>query len=108
MVAREFDDSAECDFGPLRAGAANTATAGDERLSRLNWKKALPWAFYDWANSAYATTVLSGLFPVFFSDFWTPPGTEPQKVVSWLGNANSTAGIVVACLAPILGAIADR
>ncbi|HKQ36509.1 MAG TPA: MFS transporter [Verrucomicrobiae bacterium] len=77
-------------------------------MSKLNWKKALPWAFYDWANSAYATTVLSGLYPVFFSDFWSPRGTAPEKVLSWLGTANSTAGVIVACLAPILGAIADR
>ena len=76
--------------------------------NKLNWKKALPWAFYDWANSAYATTVLSGLYPVFFSDFWSPRGTPPEKVLSWLGTANSTAGVIVACLAPMLGAIADR
>jgi MFS transporter, UMF1 family len=92
----------------LRSGAPKQATAAGERLSKLNWKKALPWAFYDWANSAYATTVLSGLFPVFFSDFWTPPGTPPQDSTFRLGTANSTAGIIVACLAPILGAIADR
>jgi len=75
---------------------------------RLNWKKALPWAFYDWANSAYAMTMLSGLFPVFFSDFWTPKGTPAQDSTFRLGVANSTAGIIVAALAPVLGAIADR
>lgn len=92
----------------MRAIAANEASAAGERLSKLNWKKALPWAFYDWANSAYATTVLAGLFPVFFSDFWMPAGTPPQHSTFRLGVANSTAGIIVACLAPILGAIADR
>ena len=77
-------------------------------MSKLNWRKALPWAFYDWANSAYAMTMLAGLFPVFFSDFWTPKGTPAQDSTFRLGVANSTAGIIVACLAPVLGAIADR
>lgn len=92
----------------MRPGAPKQAFAARERLTKLNWKKALPWAFYDWANSAYATTVLAGFFPIFLKDFWTPPGTAETVSSFRLGAANSTAGIVVACLAPILGAIADR
>jgi UMF1 family MFS transporter len=29
------------------------------------------WALYDWANSAFATTVMAGFFPVFFQKFWS-------------------------------------
>ncbi|HQV31260.1 MAG TPA: MFS transporter, partial [Calditrichia bacterium] len=29
------------------------------------------WAFYDWANSAFATTVMAGFFPIFFKNFWS-------------------------------------
>ena len=76
--------------------------------SRFDWKKALPWAFYDWANSAYAITVLTGLFPIFFKDYWNPAGTAETDSTFRLGLANSTAGVIVACLAPILGAVADR
>ena len=75
---------------------------------RFNWKKALPWAFYDWANSAYAITVLTGLFPIFFKDYWNPAGTPATDSTYRLGLANSSAGVIVACLAPVLGAIADR
>lgn len=75
---------------------------------RFDWKKALPWAIYDWANSAYAITVLTGLFPIFFKEYWNPPGTLATESTYRLGLANSTAGVIVACLAPILGAIADR
>jgi MFS transporter, UMF1 family len=92
----------------MRTSAPNEASAAGERLSKLNWKKALPWAFYDWANSAYATTVLSGLFPIFLKQYWIPPGTPAEISTFRLGAANSTAGIIVACLAPVLGAIADR
>ena len=29
------------------------------------------WAMYDWANSAFATTVMSGFFPVYFKQVWS-------------------------------------
>lgn len=76
--------------------------------TRPPWRKALPWALYDWANSAYATTVLTGIFPLFFKEFSTPAGTAETVSTFRLGAANSTASIIVACLAPVLGAIADR
>jgi UMF1 family MFS transporter len=67
----------------------------------------LAWAFYDWANSAFATTVMAGFFPAFFQRFWSL-GVDPTVSTSRLGFANGLAGFVVAALAPVLGAIADR
>lgn len=29
------------------------------------------WALYDWANSAFATTVMAGFFPLFFKQYWS-------------------------------------
>ena len=65
------------------------------------------WAVYDWANSAFATTVIAGFFPVFFKAYWADP-SDPVESTFWLGVANSGASILVAALAPVLGAIADR
>ncbi len=65
------------------------------------------WALYDWANSAFATTVMAGFFPVFFQKFWSTDVT-PTETTSRLGYANAAAGLIIALLAPILGAIADR
>jgi UMF1 family MFS transporter len=65
------------------------------------------WALYDWANSAFFTTVLAGFFPVFFQKFWST-GVDPTVSTSRLGFANGIAGLVVALLAPVLGAVADR
>ena len=65
------------------------------------------WSFYDWANSAFATTVMAGFFPVFFKSYWST-GATVQQSTFYLGMANSIASIIVAALAPILGAIADR
>jgi MFS transporter, UMF1 family len=70
-------------------------------------KKAIPWAFYDWANSAYATTVMAGFFPIFFKQYWSV-GVDVHASTLNLGTANSVAGIVVALLSPFLGSIADR
>ena len=75
---------------------------------QLQWKKVLSWAFYDWANSAYATTVMAGFFPIFLKEFWCPEGTPVTESSFRLSMANSITGIVVAALAPVLGAIADR
>ena len=65
------------------------------------------WAFYDWANSAFATVVIAGFFPIFFKEFWSV-GIEPTVSTFRLGIANSVASLVVLVLAPILGAIADQ
>jgi len=73
----------------------------------LKNKPVLAWAFYDWANSAFATTVMAGFFPVFFQKFWSVDVT-PTETTSRLGYGNAIAGLVIALLAPILGAIADR
>lgn len=62
---------------------------------------------YDWANSAYATTVMAGFFPIFFKQYWSA-GADVTHSTFHLGLANSLASIVIAALAPLLGAIADR
>ncbi|MBU8921630.1 MAG: MFS transporter [Bacteroidales bacterium] len=65
------------------------------------------WAIYDWANSAFATTVIAGFYPVFFNQYWST-GVETTTTTARLGLINSIAGLVVAVLAPFIGAIADR
>jgi UMF1 family MFS transporter len=65
------------------------------------------WALYDWGNSAFSTAVVAGFFPVFFKQYWSV-GADVGMSTLRLGTANSVASIVVAALAPLLGAIADR
>jgi MFS transporter, UMF1 family len=65
------------------------------------------WAMYDWANSAFATTVMAGFFPTFFRQYWSA-GVEPTVTTFRLSVASSAAGFVIAILAPVLGAFADR
>ena len=65
------------------------------------------WALYDWANSAFATTVMAGFFPVFFKQFWSV-GVDVNISTARLGYGNAVAGLLVAAFAPVLGALADR
>jgi len=65
------------------------------------------WALYDWGNSAFTTTVMAGFFPVFFKLYWSGSASATESTFA-LGVANSVASLVVALLAPVLGAIADR
>jgi len=70
-------------------------------------KGALSWALYDWANSAFSTTVMAGFFPIFFKDFWSK-GQSATESTFWLGVAVSSASLLVSIMAPMLGAFADR
>lgn len=66
------------------------------------------WACYDWANSAFATTVLVGLFPVLFNNYYAA-GVDPGMSTFYLAVfGNSLSALIVMALAPTLGVIADR
>jgi MFS transporter, UMF1 family len=65
------------------------------------------WAMYDWANSSFATTVMAGFFPLFFKQYWNA-GVLATESTFRLGVANGIASFVVAFMAPLLGAIADK
>ena len=71
-----------------------------------NRRKIWAWAMYDWVNSAFATTVMAGFFPLFFKLYWSQ-GVEVTRSTYFLGIANSIASLLIVLLAPLLGAIAD-
>jgi MFS transporter, UMF1 family len=73
----------------------------------LKNRPVIAWALYDWANSAFATTVMAGFFPLFFQAFWSTD-VAPTTTSMRLEIASAVAGLAVAVLAPLLGAIADR
>ncbi len=70
-------------------------------------KRILAWSIYDFGNSAFATTVIAGFFPIFFKEFWSVSVDVTESTFK-LGLANSISGILVVLLAPVLGAIADK
>ena len=72
------------------------------KLSMQAWR----WAFYDWANSAFATTVMAGFFPIFFKSYWATDLTDAESTFV-IGSANSIVGLLIAVSAPVMGAFAD-
>jgi len=72
----------------------------------INKKDLYSWALYDWANSAYATTVMAGFFPLFFKAYYSA-GTDATMSTAQLGFANSISSFIIVLIAPLLGAIAD-
>lgn len=64
------------------------------------------WALYDWANSAYATTVIAGFFPIFFKSYYSSD-VEATLSTAHLGFANSISSFIIVLIAPLLGAMAD-
>jgi len=73
----------------------------------INNKKSMySWALYDWANSAYATTVMAGFFPLFFKAYYSAD-VDATMSTAQLGIANSISSFIIVLIAPLLGAIAD-
>ncbi len=72
----------------------------------LKRKSVVAWAAYDWANSAFATTIMAGLFPVFYSAITQDLSTEDSQF--WFNVTLAGASVLIAVFAPILGAVADR
>lgn len=70
------------------------------------------WAMYDWANSAYVTTLAVAILPVYFAGVVVPPdgleirGTLYAAETLW-GFMVSSAALLVFVAAPTFGAIAD-
>ena len=69
-------------------------------------KRVIAWALYDWANSAFALSVLAVLFPLVLGNFWSI-GDDGASVTARLGWITSAASVVVCITAPIFGTIAD-
>lgn len=69
-------------------------------------RKELSWAMYDWANSAYFTTVVAGFFPVFLNSYWSDSATAGQSTQR-LGVALFIMNLALAVVSPLLGTISD-
>jgi len=69
-------------------------------------KEVFSWSMYDWANSAFATTIMAAVLPVYYST--VAAAYLPSNIASsYWGYTNTLAMLSIAVLAPILGAIAD-
>ncbi|MFL6549896.1 MAG: MFS transporter [Povalibacter sp.] len=70
-------------------------------------KNVVSWALVDWANSAFATTVMAGFFPLYFKQYWNA-GIPATESTFRLGLTSGISSLVIALIAPLVGAIADK
>jgi UMF1 family MFS transporter len=64
------------------------------------------WAMYDWANSAFQTTIIAAVFPIYFHNV-VAADLGDALATSRFAWATTIAIVIVALIAPLLGAIAD-
>lgn len=69
-------------------------------------KHEISWILYDVANSAF-TMILTATIPIYFRSLSTAAGVAPEHATSIWGTTTSIALLVLACMSPILGALAD-
>lgn len=65
------------------------------------------WCLYDWANSAFATSVVSAILPVYFASVASKSMAKHEATALW-GYASAAALALTAVLSPIAGALADQ
>jgi UMF1 family MFS transporter len=79
-----------------------TAAAAPSRdVPKIVWS----WAFYDWANSAFTTLVVTFVYSTYFTKAMAP---DEVTGTAWWSRAVAVSALLTAVLAPILGAAADR
>lgn len=67
----------------------------------------LGWALYDWANSAFALSIMTTFFPVLMAGYWND-GAASSVGTFRLGMANGISSLIVALLTPVIGTLADQ
>jgi UMF1 family MFS transporter len=76
-----------------------------ERLG-LHRPELRAWALYDWANSAFWTTIIAAVFPIYFTRV-AAAELPPASATARFATATTLAMVAVAVLSPVLGAMAD-
>lgn len=73
----------------------------ERRASKLG---IFSWMLFDWAAQPYHTLIITFIFAPYFAAYVAPDAAKGQEL--W-GLATGLAGIVIALLAPVLGAMTD-
>jgi UMF1 family MFS transporter len=75
-------------------------------VTTANKKSIFSWLLYDWANSAFATTIMAAVLPIYYSKV-AASTLEPHIATSYWGYTNTLSMLIVSFSAPVLGALAD-
>jgi UMF1 family MFS transporter len=86
-----------------------TTTVSDRRMAGMqpNYPSraaVISWIFFDWAAQPFFTLITTFVFAPYFATHVAP---DPASGQAWWGFATAAAGLVIALMSPLLGAIAD-
>jgi UMF1 family MFS transporter len=82
--------------------------AGYEGISAEEYRRRIrAWTLYDWANSAFATTILAAVLPIYYSQVAGSTLPSPAIATAYWTAGLSIALFIVAIVSPILGTISD-
>lgn len=74
---------------------------------RENRKRIRAWTMYDWANSAFITTVAAAVLPVYYSQVAASTLASPAVATAYWSTGLSISLFIAAVIAPILGTVSD-
>ncbi|VAW43101.1 hypothetical protein MNBD_CHLOROFLEXI01-3691, partial [hydrothermal vent metagenome] len=78
------------------------------QLSEKEYKRRIrAWALYDWANSAFATTILAAVLPAYYSSVAGSTLPSAATATQYWSITLSISVFIVALLSPILGTVSD-
>lgn len=91
----------------MTTAAASVSHAGVQPDERTYRRRIRAWTMYDWANSAFATTILAAVLPVYYSQ--VAGATLPSEAVAtaYWSLGLSVSLFITAILSPILGTVSD-
>lgn len=89
------------------ASVAAKAKNEQSQSESLYRKRILAWTMYDWANSAFATTIMAALLPAYFSGVAGATLPSAATATAYWGGTNSISLLIIALMSPILGTISD-
>jgi len=81
----------------------NFAELTDQEYQRRIWA----WTMYDWANSAFATTILAAVLPIYYSQVAGATLPSASIATAYWSTGLSVSLLIVAIMSPILGTISD-
>lgn len=77
-------------------------------LSEKEYKRRVrAWAMYDWANSAFATTILAAVLPAYYSSVAGANLPSAATATQYWSITLSISVFIVALLSPVLGTVSD-
>src|SRR5580693_9395319 len=106
MKATEIGRSQSVILKGVRDMTVTAIEAGDPGVQQAYPPRSavISWIFFDWAAQPYFTLITTFVFAPYFA---THVASDPASGQALWGFATAAAGLMIALMSPVLGAITD-